>query len=200
MESKKHRTNLRKRVIVSALAGIVGMAAVNVNPIQAEALSEEIEHARYLYTQYCEVSEESIIEVTWSEYSQLLRMTMAESGYCSEDMMNGCASAAVNQCIRNDCTMEETLNRPGAFGNGIHEFRDSEGVWREVKLSDVNNTVIDAANDALKGNDVTSEIGGAIGFFAPNECSEERVKYFYDHISGGQLKQIENVVFFSKWE
>ena len=183
MESKKHRTNLRKRVIVSALAGIVGMAAVNVNPIQAEALSEEIEHARYLYTQYCEVSEESIIEVT-----------------CSEDMMNGCASAAVNQCIRNDCTMEETLNRPGAFGNGIHEFRDSEGVWREVKLSDVNNTVIDAANDALKGNDVTSEIGGAIGFFAPNECSEERVKYFYDHISGGQLKQIENVVFFSKWE
>lgn len=198
MESKKHRINLRKRVVFSALAGIVGMAAANTTLIQAQAISNskiyEIQSA------YNEIAEDSVIDITLNEYLHLLRMTMSESGYCSEDMMNGCASAAVNQCIRNDCTMEETLNRPGAFGNGIHEFRDSEGVWREVELGDINITVIDATNDALTGNDVTAEIGGAIGFFAPNHCSEERVKYFYDHISGGETKQIENVVFFSKWE
>lgn len=200
MENKKHRTNLRKRVIVSALAGIVGMAAVSVNSIQVEAIGKDFEHIQYLYTKYSEVSEESVIEMSWNEYLHLLRMTMAESGYCSEEMMNGCASAAINQCIQNDYAMEDTLNRPGAFGNGIHEFRDSKGVWREVELSDVNSTVVDAVNDALLGNDVTSEIGGAIGFFAPNETTEETVKYFYDHISSGETMQIENVVFFSEWK
>lgn len=192
MESTKHRTTLGKRVMCSALAGIVALAAIDINPFRVSA-----SETKTFYEEYEGIVKDCIIEITWDEYSKLLRMTMAESGYCSEDMMNGCASAAVNQCIRNDCTMQETLDRPKAF---CYKFRDSEGEWRTVELSDVNTTVVDAVNDALLGNDVTDEIGGAIGFFAPNYCSKKTVDYFYDHISSGETMQIENVVFYSKWE
>lgn len=192
MESTKHRTTLGKRVMCSALAGIVALAAAYINPFRVSA-----SETKTFYEEYEGIVEESIIEITWDEYSKLLRMTMAEVGYCSEDMMNGCASAAINQCIRNECTLQETLETPGAF---CYKFRDLEGKWRTVELSDVNTTVVDAVNDALLGNDVTSEIGGAIGFYAPKSCSEEKAKYMYDHTSGGETMQIENVVFFSEWK
>lgn len=187
-----HRINLGKRVICSALAGIVTLAAVDINAFHVEA-----SETKTFYEYYTDICEESVIDITWDEYLDFLRMTMAESGHRSKEMMNGCASAAVNQCIRNDWEMEETLAKPGAFS---YYFRDSEGKWREVELADVNVTVVEAANDALLGNDVTAEIGGAIGFYAPESCSEERAKYMHDHTSDGPTMQIENVVFFSVWK
>ena len=195
MKSKKHRTNLRKRVIGSALAVITAMAAVDATSLQTKAIYYSEIYGFIPY--YREIANDSVIDITLSEYLDFLRMTMAEAGHRSEEMMNGCASAAVNQCIQNEWKMEETLARPGAFS---FYFRDSEGKWREVELSDINSTVISAANDALMGNDVTEEIGGAIGFFAPDSCSEEMAKYMYDHTSDGPTIMIENVIFFSAWK
>ena len=202
--TNKHRVNLRKRVINSALAVIVALAAIDAVSVPSQAtfledLSSAYATASALYS-YQRIAQESIIDISVDEYAQLLCMTMAESGHHSEEMQNGCASAAINQCIQNNCTMEETLNRSGAFGNGSHKFRDEEGKWREVELSDVNYSVIKATKDALLGNDVTSEIGGAIGFYAPNHQSDEANEYFDEHISGGETMQIENVVFFSEWK
>lgn len=198
MESKKHRTNLGKRVIVSALAGIVGMAAVNATTLQTQAsfYGELYE----LSSSYKEVAPDCVVPVTFTEYLNMLKMVMSEAGSASKEMMSGCASTAINQSIRYELSMQETLDRPDAFRNGVYEFVDSEGIQREVELSDINSTIIDATNDALKGNDVTSEIGGAIGFYAPNLCTEEIVKYFEEHISDGETMQIENVVFFSEWK
>ena len=190
MESKKHRVNLRKRVINAALATIAAAIATSAISFDVEAVP-----SKDAYASYEEIAKTTtVIDITWEEYHALLRMTMAESGYCSYEMMNGCASAAVNQCIQNGCTMEETLYRPGAFGDGTFSFRDSDGAWRPVKLEDINENVVEAVNDALKGEDVTE---GAIGFFAPEYCSEETISYFCDHISG--LKKIENVIFFREW-
>lgn len=192
MKDTKHRSSLGRRVIHSALAVIVALAAVDTASIKVYASSTEL-----LYKSYEEVLEESVIDITWDEYSDFLRMVMAESGHRGEELMNGCASVAVNRCIRNECTMQETLDYPGAFS---FKFRDSEGKWRTVELSDVNDTVVDAANDALLGNDATAEIGGAIGFFAPESCSKKNRKNMYKHISGGETMQIENMVFYSEWK
>lgn len=198
MENKKHRTNLRKRVIVSALAGIVGMVAVNATTLQTQASSYD--ELYELSSSYKEIAPDCVVPVTFTEYLNMLKMVMSEAGATSKEVMSGCASTAINQSISYELSMQETLDRPDAFRNGVYEFVDSEGIQREVELSDINSTVIDATNDALKGNDVTSEIGGAIGFYAPNICSEEMAKYMYDHTSDGETMQIENVVFFSEWK
>ncbi len=198
MESKKHRTNLRKRVISSALAGIVGIVAVNATTLQTQA--SFYGKLYELSSAYQEIAPDCVVSVNFTEYLNMLKMVMSEAGAASKEVMSGCASTAINQSISYELSMQETLDRPNAFRNGVYEFVDSEGIQREVELSDINSTIIDATNNALLGNDVTSEIGGAIGFFAPELCSEERAKYMYDHTSEGETMQIENVVFFSKWE
>lgn len=191
MECKKHRVNLRKRVINAAIATIAAVMAINATSFDVNAVSVE---SSYMAT-YEEIAKTTtVIDITWEEYEALLRMTMAESGYCSYEMMNGCASAAVNQCIQNGCTMTDTLYRPGAFGDGTFSFRDSNGKWRPVELEDINETVVEAVNAALQGEDVTE---GAIGFFAPEYCSNKTIAYFYEHISG--IVKIENVIFFREW-
>lgn len=189
METTKHRSNCRKGLIRATIAVIVASLAVRATTIEAEAA-----HVFETYVSYTNVVETSIIDISWTEYQDLLRMVMSESGYCSYEMNNGCAATAINRCIQNECSMEDTLYEPGVFGDGTFSFCAPDGEWRPVTLADVNETVVEAVNDALNGYDTTE---GAIGFFAPNYCSQETIDYFYSHIDG--TVQIENVVFFQEW-
>lgn len=189
-EKTRHRLNYRKGLIKAAILVFAASLATRAMTIDTEAVS--IDDA---YESYKEIAQTSIVDISWEEYKDLLRMTMSESGYCSYDMMNGCASAAINQSIQNECSMEETLYRPGAFGDGTFCFRAPDGKWRPVEMTDINDDVLEAVNDALLGTDVTE---GAIGFFAPEYCSEDTIEYFLKHISG--LKKVENVIFFREWD
>lgn len=146
--------------------------------------------------------ENSVVEITEDDYYELCFMVFCESGFHSWEMNNACASAAINQAIQEEKTIHEILNIKGRFRNGNYTFRDynDDGTYvrREVIQSDITQQIYDAVNHALLGYDVNSEtIGGTIGFWAPNYCSDERNEYMYSHTSG--LCQIENVVFYHEW-
>lgn len=149
-----------------------------------------------------EVISKSIVPITEEEYYRLCCMTFAESGFCSWEMNNGCASAAINQAIQEEKSINEILDTPNRFGNGVFKFcdyaEDGTYVKREVEISDITPQVYDAVNQALLGYDVNYEtIGGTIGFYAPNYCSAETNAYFEEHVRGTTF--IENVCFYHEW-
>lgn len=164
-----------------------------------EAFSKSVDNVEF---EIREILDSSIVDISEEEYYFLCRMTYAESGHCSWEMQNACASAAIHQLQKEqktdeNITMEWLLLESGRFGNGEFRFNDN-GTRRKVEISDLTPSVYDAVNAALMGYDVTYDaIGGAIGFYAPNYCSKEKQEYFNAHISG--TTQIENVVFFHEW-
>lgn len=164
-----------------------------------EAFSKSVDNVEF---EVREILDSSVVDISVEEYYFLCRMTYAESGHCSWEMQNACASAAIHQLQKEHetdetVTMEWLLLESGRFGNGEFRFNDN-GTRRKVEISDLTPSVYDAVNTALQGYDVTEEsIGGALGFYAPNYCSQETKEYFNAHISG--TTQIENVVFFHEW-
>ena len=89
MESKKHRTNLRKRVISSALAGIVGIVAVNATTLQTQA--SFYGKLYELSLAYQEIAPDCVVSVNFTEYLNMLKMVMSEAGAASKEVMSGCA-------------------------------------------------------------------------------------------------------------
>ena len=165
------------------------------------ALSNNVEEKESLNFLLTDVLENSVVTISTEEYYDLCRMTFAESGHCSWEMQNACASAAIHQMQQESVSMNEILYS-GRFGDGEFKFtdytEDGRRIRRSVEVSDLTSSVYDAVNSALQGYDVTYEaIGGAIGFYAPNYCSDETNAYFNEHISGTTM--IENVVFFHEW-
>lgn len=144
----------------------------------------------------------SVVNITEEEYYETCAMTFCESGHCSWDMMNGCASAAVNQALQQGKTIKEVLNTPGRFRDGIYEFKDYQDkdkyIVRKVTIDDFTPQLYDAVNSALLGYDRNSElIGDTIGFWSPRDCPYETNQYFYAHVP--ETTPVENVHFFSEW-
>lgn len=144
----------------------------------------------------------SVISITIEEYFELCFMAFCESGFCSWEMQNGCASAAINQAIQEGKTIHEVLNSPKRFREGDYTFKDYQNensyITRKVQVSDLTPQLYDAVNTALLGYDINSEIiGDTIGFWAPNYCSDSTNQYFYRHVN--ETTQVENVHFFSEW-
>lgn len=158
-----------------------------------------------------QVLDNAIVSITRDEYFQMCKMIYSESGHCSWEMMNGCASAAVNQLYNAQSkeiekygeirtTMTDILNS-GRFGKGKYMYTTYENgrrVRKEVTVDILHDELYDAVNQALQGYDSNEVyIGKTIGFWAPNYCSDETNTYFYEHVSG--THQVENVVFFHEW-
>lgn len=167
----------------------------------SKALSNNVEEMEALNFSLTDVLENSVVTISAEEYYDLCRMTFAESGHCSWEMQNACASAAIHQMQQESVSMNDILYS-GRFGDGEFKFtdytEDGRRIRRSVEVSDLTASVYDAVNAALMGYDVTYDaIGGAIGFYAPNYCSDETNAYFNEHISGTTM--IENVVFFHEW-
>lgn len=141
-----------------------------------------------------EVIHNAVLDITNEEYEKLCKMVMAESGFCSWEMQNGCASAAINEAIRQKTSLWDALTYPGRFVYTAN----FNGCRRAVTMQDINASVYDAVNQALLGYDVNYEtIGGSYGFWAPNYCSQKTNNYFYAHVRGTCM--IENVCFYHDW-
>lgn len=141
-----------------------------------------------------ELLEDASGRFTPEAFTLICELVTAEALNQSQEGQIALAAEIINrvESDRFPDTAEEVIFQEGQYYSGQPKFRDDQGCWREVTVSDVPEQVIEAVNMAIEGEDPTE---GAFFHLNPKYVSKRMYKRFLD-LYGEPCAVIEDHEFF----